>query len=91
LHDVLDLSAEILDDGEVRPEDLDPDGRLDPGEQHVEPVTDRLRPHVREAGKLQLLIHFRLELLERHARARLLARFERHRGRVLDRERAPAR
>ncbi len=45
-----------------------PTGVLMPVEQHVEPVPDRLRPDVREAGKLQLRVHLGLELLERHAR-----------------------
>src|SRR5580704_1318331 len=48
----LDLAAEPMDFGQVRPENLDPDRRLDTRQEHVEPVADRLGPDIRKAWKL---------------------------------------
>ena len=61
-------SPEALDAVEIGAEHLDADRRLDAGQQHVQPVADRLRPDVRESRELQRGVHLGLQLLERHAR-----------------------
>jgi hypothetical protein len=74
--DAFDLLADSLDDVEVCPDNLDANRRLDAGRQHVQPITDWLRPDVREPGELQPGVHLRLELLERHPRPPLVARLQ---------------
>ena len=64
------------------PNTLMPTGVLMPVEQHVEPVADRLRPDVREPGKLQRCVHLRLQLLEASARAATASRGFSSDGRV---------
>ena len=75
----LNLAAQPLDLVQVGPKNLDPHRRLDAGEEHVEPIADRLGPHIREAWKLQLAIHLRLQFVDGHSRAPLLAWFQRDR------------
>ena len=77
LQRALDVAANPLNLVQIRSQDLDADRRLDACEQHVEPIANRLRPDVREPRELQLRVHLRLQLLDRHARPPLLARLQR--------------
>ena len=80
LQRALELLAEPLNFVQVRSENLDADRRLDAGQQHIEPIADRLRPDIRESWKLQLGVHISLKFFERHARTPLLARLQRDGG-----------
>src|SRR6185436_9646235 len=65
LQDLLDLLADALNGVEVGPQDLDANGSLDTREQHIQPVSNGLRPDVRKSWKLQHRVHVGLQLLER--------------------------
>ena len=67
-HHRLHLLPETAENRQVRPHDLDPDRRLDPRGQHVEPVLDRHRPHVGHAGGHHRPVHLGHDRVVRHAR-----------------------
>ena len=65
--DRLDLLSQFLHFTEILAEDLDADRRTDAGGQHVGAGLDRHRPGIGHTRELQRLIHFRDQLVGRHA------------------------
>ena len=57
LDDRLDLGGDALQFGQIRPGDLDADGRLDAGGEHVDARLDRHGPGVVQAGDLHGGVH----------------------------------
>ncbi len=55
--DSLDLGADAFERGEIRPGDLDADGRLDAGGKHVNARANGHGPRVVQAGNLHGVIH----------------------------------
>ena len=72
LQDLLDLLGELVDLDQIGADHLDADRRPDAGRQHVDARLDRHGPGVGHAGKLQRLVHFRDQAVDRHAGTPLL-------------------
>src|SRR5262249_57891209 len=62
----LDLLTDTLDDLQVGAGYLHAHRALDPGRQHVDPVTDGLYPEIGETGDVQSRIHLADQLLLSH-------------------------
>lgn len=48
--DTFDAAGDAVQLGEVGPRHFHPDGTLDAGREHIDPIADRRHPYVREAG-----------------------------------------
>src|SRR5205814_3571811 len=69
LEHLLDLAGDALHLGKVGTEHLDANRSADAGREHVDPRLDRHGPGVRDAGKLQRLVHFADQAVDRDAGA----------------------
>ena len=77
---LLNLGADLLNAIHVRPLNLHPHRRLDPGQFHVQPALNRHGPGIREAGKLKFLIHLLNQFFVGHSGAPPLAWLQHDRG-----------
>src|SRR5207253_4364258 len=73
---LLYLCSELLDLFQIRALKLHSYGRLDSCERHIQPILYRHGPGVRQARKLELLVHLTNEILVGHSRPPLFARLE---------------
>jgi len=74
--DLGDAAGDAVDQGQIGPGDLDADGALDAGRQHVDAVADWRHPDVGQARNLNRAVELLDQLLRRHAGAPLVAWFE---------------
>ena len=76
LQDVFDLLGKLVDLDQISADHLDADGGTDSRRQHVDACLDRHGPGVGQARKLQGLVHFRDQAIDRDTRTPCFFRLE---------------